>query len=690
MAFVLVMSVILLGSALISILTNTNFASVIPFWIFAIILQLYVFSFFNILLVGVYFVYILLFCLFAYAAFLVYKKGLRFHISRFAEPWLVIYLLLSIFSYLMFVGAQFSQWDDFSHWGMVVKAMHFYDSISPFNPANLLFRGYPPGLSLWSYFATHSSSQFSEADAIWSIRIFELSLLPPFLQKLDWRKPLEILCVCTLFLLVIQVFPYSLTMYADLPLGLCFGFLLTWVFIKFNFRSIDFFAMSLGLSVLVLSKDLGKFFAFTIVFFLLSRIYHFRHQLLEEKRLIKTITFALLQFVVVIAVGTSWKYLLDLQHVQTAWSGEIRWRSLLGLLDGSAPEYWQLVIKIFLHKIFREQYYGNTLRVSVPLAAIICFWIARVFFLKVNLHPRLAKRHNFFSVLMPVLSVVAYLIVFVRVPTLILVAIIYFWIVGIFFLESSSQPTLVKRTDFFSALTLVLSWVAYVIVLLLAYLFYFGEYEAIRAASIWRYLSSYFVGLLFFVSAVVASISTNFQKLNFTSLFINKKMRLFGLYLAAICTAMISLSVVVLREEYRNPLFIQDESVQLMRDEIKTLALQIQQAGLKNGDKVWFISQHSNGFEYWIMRYELLNVDLGGSWSIGFPSGDSDVWTNSQLTVDVWGSQLREFKFVAIYNLSDAFISQYSKLFGGITMVNANSVYRVIPSADSVNLIQVN
>ena len=116
----------------------------------------------------------------------------------------------------------------------------------------------------------------------------------------------------------------------------------------------------------------------------------------------------------------------------------------------------------------------------------------------------------------------------------------------------------------------------------------------------------------------------------------------------------------------------------------------ISTANIPEQSKVWIIAQHSVGFEYYVLRYEMSDLQFGTvPWSIGSPNGDGDIWTDSQMTVQSWSQELREFDYVVLYSASEQFYDEFGPLFE-YGIIDTNSVYKVVKNENDVTLSKVN
>lgn len=114
----------------------------------AIVCYTYIFGLFNILKLSV-----LLLVVFGVTSFGMYTfKSLRkqFDINQLLFPGVVVFIGLSIYFFFILGGVSLLQYDNFSHWGSIVKEMFYFNSF-PDERTIITFRNYPPGTACLIY-----------------------------------------------------------------------------------------------------------------------------------------------------------------------------------------------------------------------------------------------------------------------------------------------------------------------------------------------------------------------------------------------------------------------------------------------------------------------------------------------------------------------------------------------------------
>jgi hypothetical protein len=105
----------------------------------------------------------------------------------------------------------------------------------------------------------------------------------------------------------------------------------------------------------------------------------------------------------------------------------------------------------------------------------------------------------------------------------------------------------------------------------------------------------------------------------------------------------------------------------------------IKGANIPEGAKVYIITQHKAGYEYYVIRYEMIGAQFAAvPFSIGSPFAESgDAWTDPTVDAEKWSKTLLDFDYVVLYNSTESFVDEFSSLFKDGT-VEENSVYKIV------------
>jgi hypothetical protein len=630
MTFIIVVMVLLLAAFSLSYLIQSSLLISLPTAIFALTAVLYCFALFDLLWIG--FWVVLATVALATAACLIpliRKKELATHLRSMLSPGLAIFLLLALFSFFLTRGLQLSSWDEFSHWGTIVRATFLHDAVGPYNPVDLMFRSYPPSLSLFEYFVTKLGGSWLEGNIFWAYQLIIWSLFTPFLAQLAWRDWGKLFAIIPLVFIAPLAFFNSLNVtLIDPLLGMLFGYALAISYLGsiLNWR----LALHLGLAVfmLALAKDVGLFMATAVLVLYVSRLFAARKLSPNDWSWRSVFFLAFFPSLSLVASNQTWAALVREKVESPAFQGPIDISAFFGALRGGGPAYWQEILSTFS---FGLNNYPVNNEGALPLPQV---------------------------------------------------ALLFMFVILIGALEWIVSRRMGRRFGFAALGVVIASAVVYTFGLLLLYLFRFGEWEAVRLASYERYLGTYWAGITLFIALVtIWLVAGNRDSPRSNS----KSLRgLSDLLLAgALAFSMILLTPMQkLYEFFSNPNSLSSQ----VRSQFQPTIELAKSSGLNEGDSVWIISQYSNGFSYWVLRYLLLENRVNpAGWSLGVPSEEADIWTIPKKS-DEWGSDLKDYDYVLIDSVSESFREEYGVLFPNPKDLVAPTLLKVNLLGDSVTL----
>lgn len=186
------------------------------------------------------------------------------------------------------------------------------------------------------------------------------------------------------------------------------------------------------------------------------------------------------------------------------------------------------------------------------------------------------------------------------------------------------------------------------------YCFNFMKYEAVRLASFDRYVSIYFLMLLYILIVIL----------------INKNIKI-SLVFLIFCLILPYKQI----DEYRHAVGLSINarySYEINADEVKKL--------INKDDKIYFVSQNTTGLDYYTMKYVLRPniVNEIFSWSIGSRYNDGDIWTK-EINSNEWMNLLitNQYDYVYLYNVDEKFIDEFGNLFESNNVISNLSLYAV-------------
>ncbi|MBL0935502.1 MAG: hypothetical protein IBJ07_12230 [Rhizobiaceae bacterium] len=220
--------------------------------------------------------------------------------------------------------------------------------------------------------------------------------------------------------------------------------------------------------------------------------------------------------------------------------------------------------------------------------------------------------------------------------------------------------------------------VAFTMLLLLSYGYYFSEYEAVRLASFERYLNSYYLAWAFaLVAAFFARIaSADRVPILFQSLLLTAAV----LLLMTNPLARLSIFAPV---DGRLPDYASRAE---LRHRSQGLAKTIDRIA-EPGEKAFYVDQGSDGYSYFMFRYEMAPRKVNEyCWSLGAPYHDNDIHTCDEPIAEL----LEGFDYVAIASADDRFWTDFATYFAPDEPMNQSpAVYRVTWANDAPLLSRV-
>jgi hypothetical protein len=532
-----------------------------------------------------------------------------------ASPAVVVFSTVAVWMFKHSQHMRFKEWDEFSHWGPAVKSMYLFDKIGPFSPAQLVFPEYPPGLSLFSYYINRIGGAWDEADVYWAYQLLVLSLIVGVLSKLTWKnKPAVILAFLLMALTAVFYFGAFQTVYADPLLALIFGFSL------FQASAKEF------------SSNKWHLFSFSVTLFMLS--------------ITKDIGIFLAAISVLVAVVSNGVTKFELKFNLLRHIAEIVKISAISFVPIVIGKFfWKNALEKFdikpgrdFFQILQDLITGKSSGLKQP------YWNDVV--------------HNFYSKTFDqsVTSMNGFPISAIK------------WIVIysalMLIMTLAAKGAIEKLRSAGISLVLILGFFGYLGILLILYLTSFSQAEAVGLASYDRYVTTYLAGIAFFIGAIAIGSIDDLTTLNTTP----------PLTFLWVLLLFLQSSPWNLMSYVASPNAASDA----MRSQFDAEKQMIADMELTVDDQVWFIAQHTVGFEFYLFQYELLPASVGRSpWTIGSPYGPGDIWTDTNLTKDKWNERLNDFDYVFIHSVTDSFVSEFGTLFEDPSSLIKPGFYKV-------------
>lgn len=365
-------------------------------------------------------------------------------------PGLLAYFIL--FGWIWWINRYrlFSSWDEFSHWGLVVKNMAFFDAFGNCPGSTVTFRGYPPATALWQYFVVKIHGIFYEGYIYQATGWLITALFLPIVSSLNWQHWKYAIGKIICFLLLPFIFnrSYLVFLYVDAILGILCAYILINSYREEKFDAFFWICYSFSLIILCLTKASGFFLASIAGGILCFQVFRIKQFSLKKKCFYWGICLGSILFGKI-----SWDVYLKFSETSEAWNtSSISLQNLVNLLSGNGQKYQYMVVNNFLKQLS-----------DVSFASY-------VFDMKA----------------------LTWIVVF---------GLLFFMLLKIYRVENRK----IKIYGFGTFIGMVI----YAAGLLVLYIFTYSEYEAVRLASFDRYMSTYCIAMLL----IFAYISFEFVEL---------------------------------------------------------------------------------------------------------------------------------------------------------------------------------
>lgn len=620
MTFFLPLLFIICISGTVALLSKQRFELTLPLSLMLVTLIVFIASFCGQMQLG--FILAIIFALVfpvLIVFYLIRKRALPLNTKNFFTPGFIIFLCLYLIIFILNYDRAFTSWDEFSHWGPMVKEMLRLNKLYSVAESVLsVHKDYPPAVPLFETIWCKLCGGYKETYLYRSLQTLMLSLYFPALVKFDWKrtpsfffKMLLILMAVLLVNLVVIAGEagFYTTIYIDCLLGLMLAYCVSLILFEQRIRKFSIFNLTVALTFLLLTKQMGIMFfllilaIFVVNIFMVQRDSSFGHQ---NQQLNKRTTLPLVAGFLGIAVipyaaMTIWNKYASFHEITRQFNiSDIHITQLPGIALGTAGEVFQHealnnFLKAFLNDTFVDRPLAFTYWQLLFVAAIIFFVVARY-----------------------------------------------------------GKDVFRKNQIHAVNIMLCLGALAYAAGMMLLYVFCFGSYEGPILASYVRYLNTYWFALCALAMMLFLYIEGHREAVAKKASFLNVGFVVVLMLVLCMNSAKAHELVPAVRGIGAGASYAKD--VALIKEETSSTA------------KVMVISKETDGFDYYVLRYLISPKDLQ-RFDYGFIIGDNEM-------------DLNDCDYLYIKDIDDAFISDYSSFFPAGTDIEANQIYQIKKQSD--------
>lgn len=623
---ILVFLVILGGALFLNRVFKERLEYTIPTFMLGTIVILYINGLVFNLMVGFVMLLILACVGFGLTIYKIINKSTRTDTVKevFTTPFFV-FMTLCAFIYVVNITRQFQLWDEFSHWGpMIRETVRLGDFHNQIGSALFVHRDYPPGITLFQYFFLRLAGGFSEQDTFRALQLLTLSLMLPAFSKI--RSKIVIGCIFIIVVLLPDALGMStyFSIYTDTVLGVLLGLFILIVLSKCNSRPFYYMNLFLLSIVMVLTKQIGLLLILIPVMILgMEWIIELVNKRKGKKgnKGNKKIPLIQLKSIGVIALGaifalTTWGARLRSVNVT---GGQFSVGDMIGgtfeLLRGNFLPHQVTVMDQFVRQAFMAD--------IVPFFALSFLGVSIIFSL-----------------------------------------------VGIWLYIASKREEEMRLLPL--AIGTPLSMLMYGGAIAIIYAVGFCEFEGVRLASYGRYMGTIVVGIG--VGLFLVTVKFFVEEKNIDVARMGKILLFTGVF----CSMMVS------GVTYHRILISGLEPRPNFEEEFKREHPNLFGKVNLEEDKVYIIMQGTDGLDYWRLRYYAnpLETNPVATWSIGSKVSEYDAWTYV-INCDEWSEILlsQGFDFVYLHDVNQQFIEEFGDLFYNQEDIRNHNLLKVAEEA---------
>lgn len=205
----------------------------------------------------------LLLCIFAVCRLRRVESERAVFFENALTPGFFLFLAVTVIMPILCGKLQLYSWDEFSHWGLAAKDMFLSNAMPYRSGSHVTMRSIPPFVTLFQYFFLRLGGSYSEPVIYAAQNLLCVILLLPMARRIERRNwqgivPLALLISC----LPLVFFPnYWFSAYVDTLLGLALAYSIGSYFADEQKGIFALISASLGISLLIMMKNLGLEYA---------------------------------------------------------------------------------------------------------------------------------------------------------------------------------------------------------------------------------------------------------------------------------------------------------------------------------------------------------------------------------------------------------------------------------------------
>ena len=248
--------------------------------------------------------------------------------------------------------------------------------------------------------------------------------------------------------------------------------------------------------------------------------------------------------------------------------------------------------------------------------------------------------------------------------------------IGAFFLLRFATKEAMRASFKIAFWGLWIAGIVYTLLVMCNYLFFFSEYEAVRLASLSRYLNTYIVGMVMLLCGWFAAVLPG-KKMG--------RQLLVGAGAVALWAMLANPGVIMPKILHAPTYAVMTSSVQNQYTDAANAIRAV--SGGEEVPKVYVIAKDDIGATIPRLEYELAPGYLPThttSIATDVPKGEI---LSQKLSPKEWADLLQaEYEYVYLFKVDNAFAAEYGMLFPGDETIVDGGMFRVVPAEDGILL----
>jgi len=106
-------------------------------------------------------------------------------------------------------GRIFEDYDEYNHWGIMIKNMFLYNTYGTNPESIVVFNDYPPLTSIFQYLFIQIKGIYAEDVIIIAQNILYFSMMIPITKNITWKKDVKRIVLSTIIILFLPIIFYA-------------------------------------------------------------------------------------------------------------------------------------------------------------------------------------------------------------------------------------------------------------------------------------------------------------------------------------------------------------------------------------------------------------------------------------------------------------------------------------------------